>query len=163
MAGTNFDCIKLRFKIKIWGMIMKQHGFTLIELMIVVAIIGILASIAIPAYQNYIARAQIAEALTIVSGYKSDMLEIYSESQDCAEVVNYLNTNANTETRYVDAVTASAIGTECTLQVLFKSNNVADGLSAKHLNFVMQGTNTNWRCESLDISQRYLPTVCDGV
>ena len=47
-----------------------QKGFTLIELMIVVAIIGILAAIAIPAYQNYIARAQFAESQTLLSGVK---------------------------------------------------------------------------------------------
>lgn len=146
------------------GRIMKQHGFTLIELMIVVAIIGILAAIAIPAYQNYTARAQVAEALTIVSGYKADMLEIYSESNDCTQVDTYINSHsANTQTKYIEQVLATTVGTDCTLQVEFKADNIASGLSAKHLNFVMQGVNKNWRCESNDISQRYLPVVCDGI
>lgn len=48
-----------------------QKGFTLIELMIVIAIIGILAAIAIPAYQNYIAKAQVAEAFTLADGMKT--------------------------------------------------------------------------------------------
>ena len=50
-----------------------QKGFTLIELMIVVAIIGILAAIAIPAYQNYIARSQVSEAMTLATGLKTSI------------------------------------------------------------------------------------------
>jgi len=50
-----------------------QKGFTLIELMIVIAIIGILAAIAIPAYQNYIAKSQVAEAFTLAGGLKTNI------------------------------------------------------------------------------------------
>ncbi len=55
-----------------------QKGFTLIELMIVVAIIAILAAIAIPAYQNYIIRTQVTEGLTLAGSAKSAMEEYYS-------------------------------------------------------------------------------------
>jgi type IV pilus assembly protein PilA len=57
-----------------------QQGFTLIELMIVIAIIGILAAIAIPAYQNYTIRAQVTEGLSLADGLKTQLAEFYSQN-----------------------------------------------------------------------------------
>jgi type IV pilus assembly protein PilA len=62
----------------------EQAGFTLIELMIVVAIIGILAAVALPAYQNYVARAQVAEAFALIDGQKTLVGEACSYNGGCA-------------------------------------------------------------------------------
>lgn len=58
-----------------------QHGFTLIELMIVIAIIGILAAIAIPQYNQYIAKTQTLEAFSLVNGVRSGMIQAYEDNR----------------------------------------------------------------------------------
>jgi type IV pilus assembly protein PilA len=65
-----------------------QKGFTLIELMIVVAIIGILAAIAIPAYQNYTIRSQVTEGLSLADGWKTGVAEFYAQNGNFPTLCN---------------------------------------------------------------------------
>ena len=149
-----------------------QKGFTLIELMIVVAIIGILAAIAIPAYQDYIARAQASEGISLASGLKGIVNDAYSQTGVCPTIaqLGYGTASAINGT-YVQSidVTGSA-GSLCTLEVLYRSSNIALGIKGKTLKVAMIGTagggtsgSSQWSCSSTDIEQKYLPKACVGI
>ncbi|HMH28191.1 MAG TPA: pilin [Steroidobacteraceae bacterium] len=86
-----------------------QQGFTLIELMIVVAIIGILAAIAIPAYQDYTIRAKVTEGIGLADAAKTAVSEAY-QSADLAGVAALGLGWISTPTKYVDGVTINGTG-----------------------------------------------------
>ncbi len=85
----------------------QQSGFTLIELMIVVAIIGILAAIALPAYQDYTIRAKVTEGLVLASSAKASIAEGWQTDELVgmnAAIVGYNATWPAAQTKYVSAV-----------------------------------------------------------
>ena len=145
-----------------------------IELMIVVAIIGILAAIAIPAYQDYIARAQMSEALTLASGLKTPVTEVSSQSGICpinsaASTAAGLALDTTIKGKYVLKVTTGGTdGTAttlpaCTIVATMNSTGVSSGLISKTLTLTQVQTNgsVDWACTST-AEQKYLPKSCTG-
>jgi len=169
---------------------MNNKGFTLIELMIVVAIIGILAAIAIPQYQNYVARTQVAEGLSLASGAKTALAEYYNTNGEFLNNAGLSGAEARHEAlglaeptdisgKYVMRVKAAK--NDGMIVVTFKS--VADGVhkdvAEKEFRLIPDASegSISWRCacsanesrncrtgsgepQGSDIDEKYLPSSC---
>jgi type IV pilus assembly protein PilA len=150
-----------------------QQGFTLIELMIVVAIIGILAAVALPAYQDYTIRARMSEAILATSQCRTAVSEIYqtaaagttigADSWGCGEnststqYVAAVNTSANgkiTVTTATNTALGSASGTTLTLTPM-----KSDGTTALTVSDIPTQVGA-FKCARLTTPSKYLPGSC---
>ena len=153
-----------------------QQGFTLIELMIVVAIIGILAAVALPAYQDYIARAQVAEAMELLSAFKSPVSTFRAEKGAFPSSLGAsASIEGTTSGKYVATITAisgqkTAAG-PFIIQATFRATGVNSQLVAGGVGttFAMSTTDgQDWLCGILasgtttntTTPAKLLPTAC---
>ena len=137
-----------------------QKGFTLIELMIVVAIIGILAAVAIPAYQDYIARSQVSEAVSLTAGGKTPLAEFFADKGIWPSTADTVM--GNTSGKYVSNITITAGGntnTQISLEGRMKDANVNSAITQGTL--VLESTDGKaWACSGGTIGSKYRPAAC---
>lgn len=142
-----------------------QKGFTLIELMIVIAIVGILAAVALPAYQDYTARAQMSEALTLAEGQKAAVVEYFSDNG----VFPANNASAGIATastitgKYVAKVEVGQVGMSgAQITSTMKSSGVNADIKGKTLTLVGQQNSGSfsWECKKGTVYDKFLPSSC---
>ena len=141
-----------------------QKGFTLIELMIVVAIIGILAAVALPAYQDYTVRARVSEGLVVASSAKLAVAENAANGKEfnsgwtAPTATNNVTSIAITEATGVIVVTYTATAGGGTIDITPTSSGALVGTSSGST--VPLGGSINWNCTGGNLVAKYRPAQC---
>ena len=152
-----------------------QQGYTLIELMIVVAIIGILAAVALPAYQDYTIRAKMSEVILSMSACRTSITEVYQSGPASTIPPNGwgCELGGTTATKYVANVNTSSDGVvSATIQNISTAVNgsvitLTPLATSTTVATVVTGSSTSlygWRCggTGTNVSLKYLPGYCRG-
>ena len=140
----------------------KQQGFTLIELMIVVAIIGILAAIAIPAYQDYTIRAQVSEGLNLSGGAKAAVTEYFQDRgvMPTGNAQAGLAPAGNIQGKYVASVSVGNVDGVITVTYGNDAHTTIATNSVTLTANTTQAGSVQWDCAGVGILDKHLPAAC---
>ena len=142
-----------------------QQGFTLIELMIVIAIIGILAAIALPAYQDYTVRAKMSEPIAALSEAKSSVTEYFSANNKVPIDQAASGVKVTRSGKYLATIVYTSSGSNPLLTALVRTGIVPNNTAPIIL---LSGTTdtdgtVNWVCKpGAAMLGKYLPSTCRG-
>ena len=140
----------------------KQQGFTLIELMIVVAIIGILAAIAIPQYQSYVTRSKMTEVVTAASACRTSVAEFYSTTGKLPTTENQAGCE-DQSSDYVESVKYVVDSNQIQAAIKGIDSTVNTGYVALTANKPSGSGSLTWDCSgSTDAVTQVLPANCRG-
>lgn len=134
-----------------------QKGFTLIELMIVVAIIGILAAVAIPAYQDYIGRSQVSEAISLTGGVKAPLAEFVQQN---GTVPTIGQLGATVEGQYVTSVAIGGTVSVMSITATMRNTGVNSNIAGETIVITSANQGANWSCGG-SVPTQYRPSSCN--
>ena len=146
----------------------KQQGFTLIELMIVVAIIGVLAAVALPAYQDYTVRARMSEVVLAASSCRTTISEVYQTATKAPSAGGWGCESSSPVSKYVSSIVTDANGKITVTSAVPSATGTITVTPYVNDTTAMDSGNDlgktvfKWVCAPGTVAQKYLPGSCRG-